>query len=94
MRPQDPPPELKRLEASTELYKSFSFHLSRVCVCVCLTMTVLQHQMQAEVVLRIVQPEVTCGGQVKGQPAFLCRPKLSLFQQQKLQITEDQTKTL
>lgn len=64
-----------------------------VSVCQCLTTTVLQHQMQAEVVLRIVQPEVTCGGQVKGQPAFLCGPQFSLFQQQKLQVTEDQTTT-
>lgn len=50
--------------------------------------------MQAEVLLRTVQPEVTCGGQVKDQPAFLCRPQFSLFQQQRLQVAEDETATV
>lgn len=54
-----------------------------------LTMAVLQDQMQAEVLLRVVQPEVTGGGQVKGQPALLCRPQFSLFQQQELHFAEE-----
>lgn len=62
--------------------------------CERLTTTVLQHQMQAKVLLGTVQPEVTCGSQVKGQPAFLCRPQFSLFQQQRLQVAEDDRTTL
>lgn len=44
--------------------------------------------MQAEVLLGVAQPEVTCGGQVKGQPTLLCRPHFSLVQQQELHFTK------
>lgn len=52
-----------------------------------LTMAVLQNQVQAEVLLRVEQPEVTGGCQVKNQPALLCSPNISLVQQQQLRFT-------
>lgn len=52
-------------------------------------MAVLQEQVQAEVLLRVVQPMVSGGGQVNGQPALLCRPQFSLLQQQQLRFTEE-----
>lgn len=54
-------------------------------------MAVLQDQVQAEVLLRVDQPEVTGGGQVKGQPALLCSPHFPTLQQQELHFTEERT---
>lgn len=43
--------------------------------------------MQAEVLPRVLQPKVGGGCQVKGQPAFLCRPQLPFLKQQELHLT-------
>jgi len=52
---------------------------------------VLQDQPQAEVLLRVDQPEVTGVGEVKHQPALLCGPHLPLLQQQELHFTAERT---
>lgn len=54
-------------------------------------MAVLQDQVQAEVLLRVDQPEVNGVAQVKDLPALLCSPHFSLFQQKELHFAGERT---
>lgn len=55
-------------------------------------MTVLKNQVQAKIMLRVDQPQVTRGGQVKDQPSLFWSQNFSPVQQEQLQVTEDRMK--